>query len=99
VHIPLSFDEATTVHAASTGELPDATLVAELLDEVHELFRSNDEGAVADYIPVLAEVDPSLFGLSMFGVRGRSFSVGDSDHRFSIQSISKPFVFALISDH
>ena len=99
MHIPLPFDESTTVHAASTGELPDADLVAELLAEVHELFRTNDEGAVADYIPVLAEVDPSLFGLSIFGVRGRSFSVGDAAHRFSIQSISKPFVFALISAH
>jgi glutaminase len=54
---------------------------------------------VADYIPALAEADPSLFGLSIYGVRGRSFSVGDAEHRLSIQSISKPFVFALVSAH
>jgi glutaminase len=99
VHIPLPFDETTTVSAASTGELPDESAVIELLEEVHERFRSDDDGHVADYIPALAEVDPSLFGLSIFGVRGRSFSVGDAEHLFSIQSISKPFVFALVCAH
>jgi glutaminase len=99
VHIPLPFDEATTISAASTGELPDAEIVVELLAEVHERFRTTDEGHVADYIPALAEADPSLFGLSIYGVRGRSFSVGDAEHRLSIQSISKPFVFALVSAH
>jgi len=51
---------------------------------------------VADYIPALAEVDPSLFGACIAGVGGRTFAVGDSDHQFSLQSISKAFVFALV---
>ena len=98
MHIPLPFHETTTTSAVSTGELPVPGVVQSLLDEVHDLYRSLDEGAVADYIPALANADPSLFGVSIFGVGGRSFSVGDSDHLFSIQSISKAFVFALVCD-
>ena len=98
MHIPLPFHETTTTSAVSTGELPVPEVVQLLLAEVHDLYRSLDEGAVADYIPALANADPSLFGVSIFGVGGRSFSVGDSDHRFSIQSISKAFVFALVCD-
>ena len=99
MHIPLPFDEATTIAAASTGELPSEAAIVELLGEVFEQFRTVDDGTVADYIPALAEVDPALFGLSILGVRGRSISVGDAEHRFSIQSVSKPFVFALVCAH
>ncbi len=98
MHIPLPFHEQTTTSAVSTGELPDISVVEELLSEVHETYRSLDEGAVADYIPALANADPTLFGASIVGVRGRSFSVGAAQHEFSIQSISKAFVFALVCD-
>jgi glutaminase len=47
---------------------------------------------------VLADASPDLFGLAVMGVRGRSFSVGDSAVEFSIQSVSKPFVFALVCE-
>src|SRR4029079_17852167 len=43
-------------------------------------------------------VDPALFGLSMVSVTGASHSVGDALHEFSIQSVSKAFVFALVCD-
>jgi glutaminase len=98
MHIPLPFDQRTTVGAVSTGELPALEVVADLLVEVHELYGDLDEGEVADYIPALADADPSLFGVSIVGVRGASLSVGDALHPFSLQSISKPFVFALVCD-
>ena len=98
MHIPLPFDETTTTSAVSTGELPTFDVVVELLDEVHERYRGVDEGAVADYIPALAATDPSLFGACIVGVRGQSFAVGSAHHRFSLQSISKAFVFALVCD-
>ena len=34
----------------------------------------------------------------MVGARGRSFEIGDVDTPFSIQSVSKPFVFALVCE-
>ncbi len=98
MHIPLPFHETTTTAAVSTGELPTLEVVAELLVEAFELYRSVDEGAVADYIPALAATDPTLFGASIVGVAGRSFSIGDASHLFSLQSISKAFVFALVCD-
>jgi glutaminase len=56
--------------------------------------KSNTDGENADYIPALAKVDPRLFGIAIMTVDGRLYSVGDVDHLFSIQSISKPFVAA-----
>jgi glutaminase len=98
VHIPLPFHETTTTSAVSTGELPTPELVESLLAEVFERYRPVTEGAVADYIPALAEADPSLFGVSIFSVNGRCASIGDASHLFSLQSISKAFVFALVCE-
>jgi glutaminase len=98
VHIPLPFHETTTTSAVSTGALPTPEVVESLLAEVFERYRSVTEGAVADYIPALAETDPSLFGVSMFSVTGRCASIGDASHLFSLQSISKAFVFALVCE-
>ena len=98
MHIPLPFHETTTTSAVSTGALPTPEVVESLLAEVFERYRSVTEGAVADYIPALAETDPSLFGVSMFSVTGRCASIGDASHLFSLQSISKAFVFALVCE-
>ncbi len=80
----------------STGSLPDPTLVSAAVAEAYALYGNNNGGLVADYIPALARVSPELFGISVVGVGGADFGVGDCDHHFSIQSISKPFVFALV---
>jgi glutaminase len=98
MHIPLPFHEKTATSAVSTGELPSAELIETLLHEVYELYGPVDDGAVADYIPALAAADPALFGICIVGVRGRSFAVGSAHHLFSLQSISKAFVFALVCD-
>ncbi|GAA1439514.1 glutaminase A [Leifsonia poae] len=82
--------------AVSTGSLPSPERVKALLEEAHDRYRDLDDGAVADYIPSLGRADPGLFGLSICGVRGQSASTGDAALRFSIQSISKVFVFALV---
>ncbi|WPB86689.1 glutaminase A [Sediminicoccus rosea] len=82
----------------STGSLPPAETVRALVREAWEHFAPVTDGHVADYIPALAEADPSLFGLCIAGVDGRSFALGDADHAFSIQSMSKPFVFALVCE-
>src|SRR4051812_3759465 len=82
----------------STGSLPGAERVAELLQRAHDQFASLDDGAVADYIPSLGTADPALFGLAIVAANGESRFVGDADHLFSIQSISKAFVFALVCE-
>jgi glutaminase len=82
----------------STGTMPPPETVRALVREAWERFAAETEGRVADYIPVLADAEPSLFGLCIAGVDGRSFAIGDADHAFSIQSMSKPFVFALVCE-
>jgi len=82
----------------STGELPDAGVVVERLTRAHEIFGAVNDGEVADYIPALAQANPDDFAIAVAGVRGRVFGVGDVDREFSIQSVSKPFVYALVLD-
>ena len=51
---------------------------------------------MADYIPALAAAPRDLFGACIVGVAGQTVAVGDTAVPFSIQSVSKPFVFALV---
>ncbi|QBE49853.1 glutaminase A [Leucobacter triazinivorans] len=83
---------------ASTGALPPRSRVDRLVSEAYERYASVDDGAVADYIPVLAAADASHFGLSVVSVGGSLHEAGDVDIPFSIQSISKAFVFALVCE-
>lgn len=84
--------------AVSTGNLPADADVRAILEEGYERYRAVDEGEVADYIPALAGADPAAFGACVAGVDGTTFSIGDAGQEFSIQSVSKPFVFALVCD-
>jgi len=65
------------------------------LRDLHERIAGVDDGAPADYIPELAEVDPDRFAISAVTVDGVDLSVGPSDHRFTIQSISKLLLYGL----
>ena len=46
-------------------------------------------GANADYIPYLANIDPTLFGLSVMLPDGTAINLGDTDYKFGIESVSK----------
>jgi len=64
-------------------------------DIAGEIERREDRGAVATYIPELARVDPSYFGIAVVAADGTLACAGDSDLPFSIQSISKVFTLTL----
>lgn len=49
-------------------------------------------------IPALTRVDPEVFSVAVADLDGRVFTAGDSDHVFTMQSLSKPFLFALVSE-
>lgn len=68
--------------------------VEALLDEIWREAEQHRDGAVATYIPELARADPSTFGLALASLDGRVYSAGHID-QFTIQSVSKPFVYAL----
>lgn len=90
-------DVLDVAQLASTGALPPDAAVADLVRAAHDRYRTHDAGRVADYIPALADADPAWFGLSVVGVNGGIHEAGDVGIRFTIQSISKAFVFALAS--
>ncbi|MGB0099961.1 MAG: glutaminase A [Nocardioides sp.] len=98
MHADLPFAEETVAPQVSTGDLPQREYIKRVVTEAYERYRDVDDGAVADYIPELARASSSLFGVAVVGPRGRSFEIGDVSARFSIQSVSKPFVFALVCD-
>jgi glutaminase len=82
----------------STGHLPSDDDVQSLLQDAYDRYREVRDGVVADYIPALACASPDWFGACIVGTRGRVFQVGEATQEFSIQSVSKPFVFALVCE-
>src|SRR6201989_2257564 len=68
------------------------------LNACHADFLQETSGAVADYIPELGKADPAHFGISLATLDGHVYEVGDTQIPFTIQSMSKPFVFALALD-
>ncbi|WKD56632.1 Glutaminase [Corynebacterium capitovis DSM 44611] len=71
------------------------TPVHQYLDRILDHVRADDSGQVADYIAELRMADPNKLGLAVCTTTGHLYSAGDDTCEFSIQSISKPFVYAL----
>ena len=65
------------------------------LDTLHRSFSSLTTGEVATYIPELAKVAPDSFGIVLATVDGQVYEAGDTRLPFSIQSVSKPFVYGV----
>ncbi len=82
----------------STGRLPAPETVAALVAEAFARFRANAEGEVSTVYPTLARAPADGFGLSVVGTNGAVHAAGDWDIPFTIMSVSKPFVFALVCD-
>jgi glutaminase len=58
------------------------------------------EGSVADYIPELSRANPNVCAVALVSLEGHPYQAGDADQPFTMQSISKPFVYALaLADH
>lgn len=69
----------------------------QILMEIYEETKSlKGQGHVASYIPVLGDVNPSQYGIAIQTLNGETFWAGDAHIPFSIQSISKVFVLALV---
>lgn len=61
--------------------------------DVHERLASLTDGDLASYIPELACVDPDRFAIAAVTVHGHATLLGDHDHPFTIQSISKLLLY------
>ena len=67
-------------------------IINEIEEEIQEYFK---EGKVADYIPALAKIEPKQFAMSIKLIDGTTYNAGNTQTKFSIQSISKVFTFTL----
>ncbi len=78
-----------------TGSMPP---LLRFLTACHADFGADHDGEVASYIPELSKANGDHFGISLATLDGHVYEVGDSRVPFTIQSISKAFVFALALD-
>jgi glutaminase len=88
----------TTVPVRAQQVSPVAPRKAQIEAIVREAFdkvRSDTSGKNADYIPFLAQVDSTMFGIAVVSTDNQSVVLGEKKYAFSIQSISKVFTLAL----
>ena len=74
---------------------PREELVRSTITKAYDLYKSDTSGKNADYIPFLAQVDSSMFGVAVVSTDNKVFTTGEIKYSFSIQSISKVFTLAL----
>jgi glutaminase len=71
--------------------------VQKVVDGAYPKFKDLKEGKNADYIPALAKVDSNLFGIAVVTPDGKVYTAGDVKTEVSIQSISKVFTMAQVT--
>ncbi len=72
---------------------PDyAAILQTIFAEVQPLLS---QGKVASYIPELSKVSAQHFGMAVYCLDGSTFAIGDSQQKFSLQSVTKLFALAL----
>ena len=88
--------------AARIGEPRTAGALAPVEDylaELHGRIAKVADGKPADYIPELGKTDPNVFGIAIATVDGEVYAVGDANVPFTIQSVSKPFMYGYALQH
>src|SRR3954452_765290 len=78
--------------------VPDRSPVRQYLDRLYRDHHGIASGDVATYIPQLGTADPSWFAVAIATMDGEVYATGDCDLPFTIQSISKPFVYGMALD-
>lgn len=72
---------------------PATTPVDKFLRAIHQRVAPLKTGDVATYIPELGKADPNLFGLAIATIDGKVYAAGNARVPFTIQSVSKPFMY------
>jgi glutaminase len=76
-----------------------ASPIEDFLIDLHQRISDVGGGKVADYIPELGKADADTFGMALATVDGETYATGDADHLFTIQSVSKPFMYGYALQH
>jgi glutaminase len=68
------------------------------IDAAFAKYKNLKEGKNADYIPALAKVPSTLYGIALVTPDGKVYTAGDVKSEVSIQSISKVFTMAKVME-
>ena len=90
-----TFMPASLAAQSKSPVAPTKQEVETITREAFQKFKSETSGKNADYIPYLAQVDSKMFGVAIVSTDNQTFTLGDVNYSFSIQSISKVFTLAL----
>jgi glutaminase len=93
--LPMPFITRSARARASTEPVTEARL-KQLVEDAHTRFATVTDGKNADYIPYLATVPSTLFGIAMVTPDGKVIEAGDTNYAFAIESIAKVFTLALV---
>ncbi|MEM9170406.1 MAG: glutaminase A [Pseudomonadota bacterium] len=96
----LSRENTALLQRAFAGDLivPDFDDFRRRITTIFDNCRDVKTGAVADYIPQLARIDPEAYAIGVCTVDGQQFSLGDDEETFCVQSTSKPISYAIALD-
>ncbi|AXN43506.1 Glutaminase 1 [Mycobacterium marinum] len=93
--LPLMPAPSNRIEPMAPTSVSNARIEKAVLD-AHEKQKNKHGGKNADYIPILAQVPSTLFGVSVATVDGQVFTAGDAGYEFALESISKIFTLALV---
>lgn len=74
------------------------SVIDDKLGRIHARHVGATDGEVAQYIPELAKAEPDRFGIALATADGHTYRTGDAESTFTIQSISKPFIYGMALD-
>jgi len=94
---PMDKADVGAAVATQTATLQAAEIEA-ALNAAYTKYKTLQKGANADYIPALAKVDASIYGIALVTPDGKVYTAGDIKSEVSIQSISKVFTMALVME-
>ena len=85
-----------SARARTNAEPVTEARLKQLVTDAHARFAPITDGKNADYIPYLATVPSSLFGIVMVTPDGKVVGAGDIGYAFAIESIAKVFTLCLV---
>lgn len=77
------------------NRIQDFSAFAATVEDIYNETLKNEGGALASYIPQLANVNPDQFAVSICTVDGERLDFGDHNALFCLQSVSKPVTYAM----
>ena len=71
-------------------------IMYKIIQEVYEQAKSwPNKGIASDFIPAISHIDTNMLAISLTDMDGRTYSAGDTDYRFTLQSVSKAVNLAM----